>query len=335
MRAEKVALGVDIGGTKVAAGLVNSCGRILFTTRVPMNAGGKADEAMNSVHDAIRASLDAANGMDLCGIGVASPGPLELSAGLVVDSPNLPCWRNFPLRDRVRDRYGYATRLDNDANAAGLAEALWGAGVSYNSVFYATLGTGIGTAIVLNQRLYYGRTGTAAEGGHMTIDLDAPCACGCGKRGCLEGLASGTAIARRTREKLLAGHNHSQILSLCGGDPAAVTAKTVATAWRGGDRLAQDILNETAGFLAVWLGNIVDLLEPEVLIVGGGLSKVMSEWFPQIKAQMPSWSINPRCSEIPLVEAKYGADAGIAGSAALCFSEPAALTVSLPAAHEL
>jgi glucokinase len=244
-----------------------------------------------------------------------------LPSGIVLQTPNLPCWRNFPLGDRILHTYGLRTHIDNDANAAGLAEALWGAGRGHASVFYATIGTGIGTAIVLNQRIYYGRTGEAAEGGHMSIDFRGPCHCGCGKRGCLEGLASGPAIARRTRERIASGADGTAILAAAGGDVSAVTAKAVESAFRAGDSLAIEVMRETADLLAVWMGNIIDLLEPDIIVVGGGVGKLVSEWFDHIRRQLPSWCINTRCQEIPIVCAHYGVDAGIAGAAALCFVE--------------
>jgi glucokinase len=328
MPTKKIALGVDIGGTKVAAGLVDDEGQIVFKTRVPMLTTGTADQGMEGVHSAIRQALAAADGHKLSGIGVASPGPLELPAGVVVHTPNLPCWNNFPLGDEVRRAYQMPTMVDNDANAAGLAEALWGAGKDYSSVFYVTLGTGIGTAIVLDGQLYCGRTGNAAESGHMTIDLRGPCYCGCGKRGCLEGLASGTAIARRARERALNEGPGSKLLQLVQGDSKKITARTVAQAWRAGDKPATEILTETADYLAVWLGNIVDLLEPDVFVIGGGLGPLMSEWFEHIRKLLPSCSINSHCQEIPLLQTKYGSDSGIAGAAALCFRNARPATVS-------
>src|SRR3954465_4127842 len=178
-------IGVDIGGTKVAAGLIATGGRVIRRAEIPMYVSGSADEAMECVHEAIR---NARGDEEVDAIGVASPGPLQLPEGIVIDTPNLPCWHNFPLGDAIRESYGLPTMVDNDANAAGLAEALWGAGAEFPSVFYATVGTGIGTAFVQNRQLYYGRTAVAPEGGHMTIDMNAPVRCECGKRGCLEGM---------------------------------------------------------------------------------------------------------------------------------------------------
>jgi glucokinase len=234
----------------------------------------------------------------------------------VLNPPNLPCWRDFPLAAATELAFGVPAHVDNDANAAGLAEVLWGAAVGYRNVFYATLGTGIGTGIVFDKKIYHGRTGSAAEGGHVTIDYNGPL-CGCGKRGCIEALCSGPAIAVRARG-MLDGTAHSRILDLAGGNCAEVRAEHVGQAWREGDVLAKRVLEETAHLLAIWLGNIVDVLEPDIMVVGGGVAELMSGFFPQILTELPAWSIIPRAREIPLVMARYGADAGVAGAAALC-----------------
>jgi glucokinase len=234
---------------------------------------------------------------------------------VVINPPNLPCWRNFPLAQETERAFGVPTRVDNDGNAAGLAEALWGAAVGYRNVFYATLGTGIGAGIIFDGKIYHGRTGAAAEGGHVTIDYKGP-VCGCGKRGCIEALASGPRIAARAREKLAAGAV-SRILTHAGGI-AEVRTEHVGAAFREGDAVAREVLTETAFLLTVWLGNIVDLLEPDVMVVGGGVAELMSSFFASISADLPRWCENQRAGEIPLVLARYGADAGIAGAAALC-----------------
>jgi glucokinase len=148
------------------------------------------------------------------GIGICSPGPLDPNTGVVINHPNLPCWRNFPLAAEITKIYRVHVKVDNDANAAGLAEALWGAGHGYRNVFYATIGTGIGTAILFDDHISHGRTGAAAEGGHMSIDYNGP-RCACGKPGCIETLAAGPAIARRARAKLESGRN-SSLMELAG-----------------------------------------------------------------------------------------------------------------------
>jgi glucokinase len=316
--AHKLALGVDIGGTKVAAGLVDSQGTILFQTRVPMPARGSAAEGFAAVQAAIEAVFAARpeSRANLAGIGICAPGPLDPKTGVILNPPNVPCWRNFPLAAEVQLVFGFSARVDNDGNAAALAEAIWGAGVGYKNVFYATLGTGIGTGIVFDGRIYHGRTGSAAEGGHVTIDYHGP-VCGCGKRGCIESLAAGPAIARRARERINAGPTSSKILALSGGDVGTISAETIAEAYRQGDALAAEVLRETTDLLAIWAGNIIDLLEPDVFIFGGGLAPLMSGFFPRIREQLVNWCVNQRFAEMPMVLAKYGADAGIAGAAAL------------------
>jgi len=325
--ARTFSLGVDIGGTKVAAGLVDAGGKILFHTRVPMPARGSGAEGFAAVQSAIEAVFAAhpEARSSLTGIGICAPGPLDPVRGVILNPPNVPCWRNFPLAAEVQRVFGFSAQVDNDGNAAALAEAIWGAGVGYRNVFYATLGTGIGTGIVFDRKIYHGRTGSAAEGGHVTIDYNGP-KCGCGKRGCIEALCSGPAIARRAKERLVESQRTgspgtgSKVLALAGGSINDVTAEILAEAFRQGDPFAANVLRETADFLAIWAGNVIDLLEPDVFIFGGGVAQLMSGFFGRIREELANWCVNQRFAEIPLVLAKYGSDAGIAGAAALCRS---------------
>jgi glucokinase len=313
---EAMTIGVDIGGTKVAAGLVDASGEITRKSRVPIVANGTAEAAFACVKAAIDEIFAAGPGgrEAVTGIGICAPGPLDPFQGVILNPPNLPCWRNFPLAAETTRAFGVPARVDNDANAAGLAEAIWGAGIGYTNVFFAILGTGIGTGIVFDRKLYYGRTGCAAEGGHITIDYQGP-VCGCGKHGCIEAFASGPNIAKRARGKLVAGAK-SQILTLA-GSVEAVRAEHVGEAFAAGDSVAEEVLAETAQFLTIWLGTIVDLLEPDVMVIGGGVAQLMSSFFTRMSAGLPEWCVNKRAGEIPLVLARYGNDAGIAGAAAL------------------
>ncbi len=320
MAAERsIYLGVDIGGTKVAAGLVDARGKILCKTRVPMSSTGSEAEGLASVEQAIEAAMGMKPRLRdaVAAIGISSPGPLDPRAGVIINPPNLPCWRNLQITKKLKTRRRLPIHLDNDANAAALAEAAWGAGQGYDSVFYATLGTGIGAGIVFGGKIYHGRTGCAAEGGHVSIDFHGP-KCACGKLGCIEALAAGPAVAKRARGKLAtSGAAAERLLERAGGKAEGITAEVVAEAWRAGDALAASILQETADLLTVWLGSIVDLLEPDVIIFGGGMGALMSEWFGYIRERLAKWSINSRCEEIPMVRARYGEDSGIAGGAAL------------------
>jgi len=322
--ADELIIGVDIGGTKVAAGLVDHSGEIHRQIREPMVSDKDAATGLAAVRRAIDSLLggDQKNAPAIHGIGICAPGPLDPTTGMVVNPPNVTCWRNFPLSREVEKIYGVKVKIDNDANAAALAEARWGAGRGYRQIFYATVGTGIGTGIVFDNRIYHGRTGAAGEGGHNTIDFRGP-RCGCGKPGCIEAFACGPAIAKRARTKLAEQPARgAALLALAGGNVEKVTTEMVGRACAAGDPVAKETMEETVELLSIWLGNMIDLLDPDAIIIGGGVSGMLSPFFAEIRNLLPRWCINSRCQEIPLVKARYGADAGIAGGAALCAQEP-------------
>jgi glucokinase len=273
---ESLVVGVDVGGTKVAAGLVK---------------------------------------------------PLDPATGVIINPPNLPCWRNFPLTTEISRVYRVPVKVDNDANAAALAEALWGAGRGYKNVFYATIGTGIGTGIVFDGKLYRGRTGAAAEGGHVSIDYRGP-RCGCGKPGCIEAFAAGPGIARRARARLIETAGASLLCELAGGSGESVTSELVAQAYAAGDPLATEVIRETVDLLGLWLSNMVEVLEPDVVILGGGVSTILNPLLGDLHDRLCGYSVNSRAKEIPIVSAHYGIDAGVAGGAALSFEEQWAVASS-------
>ena len=310
-------LGVDIGGTKVAVGIVDREGKILAQGRKPMAASGTAQAGLDAVIGAIDSMISGAQ-PEIGSIGICAPGPLDPESGVVLNPPNVPCWRNFPLASEISAKYKIPVRIDNDANAAALAETRWGAARGFHYVFYATIGTGIGTGIVLDGAIYHGNTGSAGEGGHVSIDYRGPL-CNCGKRGCIEVLASGPAIGARARAKVEAEPSLASALrDLTQGDIASVTSETVARAFAADDLMAREILLETTELLTCWLGNIVDLLDPDVIVIGGGVAAILKPFFPVISKTLPGWCVNPHAGQIPLLMAHYGADAGIAGGAALC-----------------
>ena len=308
-------LGVDVGGTKVAAGLVNAAGEILSQQRVSMVSNDSAERGLQAVFSAITQVL-AGSASEIVGIGICAPGPLDPKTGVILNPPNVPCWRNFPLAEEVRKKYSVPVKVDNDANAAALAETRWGAARGYKNVFYATIGTGIGTGIVLDGEIFHGRTGSAGEGGHVSIDYHGPI-CRCGKPGCIEMFASGTALVRRAREKLSAG-GQSSMLELAAGIPDAITGEIIGEAFAAGDRLATEVLTETVEMLALWLSNMIDLLDPDVIVIGGGAAALYSPFFDRLGERIPQLTVNPHAHKVPIVSARYGADSGIAGGAVLC-----------------
>jgi glucokinase len=314
---DQLVVGVDVGGTKVAAGLVDCSGKIHAQSRMPMVAN---DAALGLA--AVAAAIDelqriSPGGERIRPIGVCAPGPLNPTTGVIINPPNLPAWHKYPLADEIRRLYpGAKVEIDNDANAAALAEAKWGAGRGYPNVFYATIGTGIGTGIVFDGIVYHGRTGSATEGGHLGIDPQGPL-CPCGKRGCIEVLAAGPAIARRAREKL-AKCPKSVLLEMAGGNTQSITSEMVAKAYWAGDSAAKEVMVETLDLLAYWLGNVVDLVEPDVIVIGGGVSSMLAPFLDEIRSRWIGACLNPYPQDIPLVLAHYKEDAGIAGAAALC-----------------
>ncbi|HEY1465400.1 MAG TPA: ROK family protein [Terriglobales bacterium] len=316
-------MGVDIGGTKVAAGLVDSAGTIESPLRVPMISNADAAAGLESVLSAIDSVMaKVKNRQEVRAIGICAPGPLDPKTGLIINPPNLPCWRNFPLAKEIAGVYSVPVKVDNDANSAAFAEARWGAGRNYKNIFYVTIGTGIGTGIILDGRIYHGRTGAAGEGGHVSIDYRGP-RCSCGKLGCIEILASGPAIAKRARAKLSSDASRSSVLlQLAKGNPESVTTEMVGKADAAGDPVASETLRETIDLLSLWLGNMVDVLDPEAIIIGGGATTVLLPFFDQISELLPKYCVNPRANEIAVLPAHYGADSGVAGGAALCYEIP-------------
>ena len=176
-------VGLDIGGTKTAAGLVDRKGRLLASVVEPTRPGSQA--GMRQIFGLLERLIRRAGKHNVLGIGICAPGPLDSRRGVVLNPPNLAGWRNVPLAGLVEERFGLPARVENDANAAGLAEALFGAARRYRDIFYVTLSTGIGTGIILDKKIYRGKNGAAGEGGHVVIDYHSPFVCGCGTRGCI------------------------------------------------------------------------------------------------------------------------------------------------------
>ncbi len=287
-------LGIDIGGTKIAAGIVDSEARVLETAVVPTRAA----EGFAMSYAQLQAAIEATMRDDVTAIGICSPGPINPKTGVVINPPNLPGWVNIPLAERISCTYGLPCRVENDANAAGLAEARFGAARGYSTVFYVTVSTGIGSGIILDGKIHHGKSGQAGEGGHVTIDYRSESVCGCGVPGCIEALASGTAIARR----------------------AGMSAEEVGRAAAQGNARAIAILDETALMLSAWLGSAINMLDPDIIVIGGGVAQIGEPLFSRLRRIVPTRSINQFAAETPIVPAALGANSGILGAAATVFA---------------
>ena len=319
-RSQQLILGIDVGGTKIAGGLVTLKGRMTTCMVVPTLAEKGREISLGQLYRLIERLLKLAGGKEnVRGIGICAPGPLNPTSGIVLNPPNLPGWRNVPLADLVRRRFGLPSLVENDANAAGLAEVLFGSAVGCRDAFYVTLSTGIGTGIIIDRKIYHGKNGVAGEGGHVVVDHRSPYLCGCGSRGCIEALASGPGMARRARVLLEQEHGAPSLLrTMTGGDLSRLTPKMIADAAKHRDHVARTILDETAFYLGVWLGGMVSLLDPEAIVIGGGVSQIGKPLFDKIRATVPNFTINRQFVRgLPIVPAKLHTNVGVYGAASL------------------
>jgi len=264
-------LGIDIGGTKLSTVLATREGEILHKVRLPTEAQRGPALGVERIKAMVRQNL-AETGIapaDVLGIGVACGSPMDAEQGIILGPPNLPTWNPVPIKAILEAEFGLYTELENDANAGALAEWLFGAGKGKRNIVYMTMGTGIGGGLILDGRLYRGTNGNAGEVGHMrVVDRDGPL-CGCGKRGCLEAFCSGPAIARRAREAILtASPAQSRALLTLSGTADALTAEHLFLAARQGDPLALHLVDETAHYMGVGLANIIQAINPQVIILG-------------------------------------------------------------------
>jgi glucokinase len=312
----RVIIGLDIGGTKLAGGLMSGDVRLLDRLERPARASEGVEVSLGQVYGLLSELVAAAARYgELAGIGICAPGPLNPETGVICNPTNMPGWSNIPLAGEVARRFGVPCRIENDANGAGLAEAMFGAARGFHNVFYVTVSTGIGTGIILDGRVYHGKNGFAGEGGHVSIDYRSPVICNCGNAGCIEALASGTSIARRARE-LASRYPQSRIASIA-GSPERITAEIVARAAASGDALAQRLIDETAEMLGAWLGNIISLLDPDIIVIGGGVSRIGEPLFRKIRETAPRRTINTFAGQTPIVPAQLERDVGIFGAAAV------------------
>ncbi len=313
-------VGVDVGGTKVAGGLVTPKGHLVKSVVTPVRAFDGVKTSFMQVRRVIERLIAQAGGKgNIRGIGLCSPGALDRRTGLVINAPNLPGWENLHLVKELEKIFNLPARVENDANAAGLAEALYGAGMGYREVFYVTVSTGIGTGIIIDGNIYRGNQGVAGEGGHVCIDYNSPYRCTCGTLGCIEVLASGPAMARRARVRLEQEHAMPSLLrTMTNGKLHLISPEMIADAARAGDAVANSVLDDTGFYLGVWLGSMISLLDPGAIVIGGGVARIGKPLFAKIRNTILHYTLNPKLAQkIPIVPAKLQQNVGIYGAASL------------------
>ena len=283
-------IGVDIGGTNTVVAAVPFQGGMptalrSFSTRPARGADAVVAETADAAEAVISEALSVEGGTrdDVLGVGIGCPGPLDLTTGIVGATPNLG-WEGYPIRDRISEALGLPASLDNDANCATYGEWWQGVGRGTRSLAGVTLGTGIGGGFIENGRLLRGASGSACEIGHTTIDITGR-RCGCGNYGCLEAYASGPNIAARAREGLEAGYE-SRLTEMVDGDLDLLTAATIYEALTLGDPYAAEVMKETAGFLGVGLANLVNTLNPEMIVIVGGVTRAGEHLFGPLRSEV-------------------------------------------------
>lgn len=309
-------VGVDLGGTKILTVLADQNGHVLARVKVSTEASrGQEhvfDKIVETVHLVQQESGIPVGSVKAVVLGV--PGPLNLTRGLVEFAPNLG-WRNVPLVKILKEKLGIPVALDNDANLAALGEYVYGAGRGADDMVYITVSTGVGGGLILGGHIYHGASGGAGEIGHITI-AGEDTGCRCGNSGCLETLASGTAMARRAVSLVEEGRG-SAILAAVGGEKDKITARVVAEAAEAGDAEALVILWEAGRYLGIAVAGLVNVLNPAAVVLGGGAMQVGEPLWESMMAQVRRRSFSSSLEAVRIVRSTLGENAGVMGAVAL------------------
>jgi glucokinase len=309
-------VGLDVGGTTMKAGIVDDAGRPLSAVSLPTEAPRGQEFGLARMCETIRKAVEAA-GLELkqiAAIGVATPGFMDIPGGLILDPPNLRPWRNVPVRQYVQDAFGLPTAFQNDANAAALGEYWSGAGRGVRSMVLFTLGTGVGGGIILDGRVLEGRHSHGAELGHLKIEMTRPRECGCGRFGCLEAYASATAVVKRAHEALNEDGGRSTLHGVL-RDRGELTARDVFDTAAAGDELAGKVVEDTAYYLAVGATNAMHVIDPDMVVYGGGMTAAGEGFLERIRHHIKQLAFTVPAQHTEVRYAQLGSDAGFIGAA--------------------
>ena len=315
---EKILCGVDLGGTKLSAGLVHPDGSILAKSVVYDHVAMDEDGIVNYITLIIK-QLISANGLnetDLEGIGVGFPGHVRYRDGYTITTSNLKGFKNYPLRHQLAGNFRVPVTIDNDANAQAFCELKFGAGRGYDDLIFLTVSSGIGAGIVLNRKIYRGMTGTAGEFGHTIVDPDSDFICTCGNRGCLMGCACGLTLPARFRKKIEDGMQTSLPLPV-DFDYSRVDGQLILQGLEAGDPVSVEIVRDCADYIGIGIYNIFQVFNPPLVILGGGLMNLGDLYFSRILEKFHELARDMIYDPIAIVRSEAGADAGLIGAAAL------------------
>ena len=314
-------LGIDLGGSKILTSVVNSQGKMLSRD----HSVTPAEKGLGAVIDAITESAVCALAQarirrsNLRAVGIGAPGLINPETGILFTAPNLPGWSEVPLREIIAEKMNKRTFLINDANAAALAEFEYGAGRGCRNFIYITVSTGIGGGIIIDGKLYGGSTGLSGELGHMTIDDKGPL-CSCGNHGCWETLASGTALEKEAIRRIQEGVP-TTILDYADGDIQKVTARVVHRAAQAGDNLAENLIARVGYYLGVGLANLINIFNPERIVIGGGLSLIGDRLLQPAFKVAEERAFRESYRQVRFVQAEFGRNSGVIGAAIFALRE--------------
>lgn len=310
-------LGLDIGGTKIAAAAVSSKGRILLENEVP-SPSHDGDKMVDTFRKLVSGEIQRCRerNLDIKGIGIAAAGYISRKDGVLVESPNI-AWHMVPLKMVAEEASGVPAFLDNDANGAAAGERFAGVAKGVDDFVYITLGTGVGGGVYSEGRMLRGNRGMAGELGHIIIDPNGPL-CGCGRRGCLEALASGTAMGREGA-KLAERSPDTVMLEMANGDPAKITGKVVAQAAEQGDEAALEAIQRWSVYLAEGIVDFIHIFDPKMVVLGGGVSRSGHLFIGRVQDAVMEHGIRALVEGIPIVLSNLKNAAGVIGAAALAY----------------
>jgi glucokinase len=314
MSSLRYVIGVDLGGTTVKSGLVSSDGKIHAQVKLPSleNEGPKA--VIEQIKRSIKGILADVDGKAVEGIGIGAPGVVVKEGGIVKNPPNLSGWNEIPLGDEIHKSFRMNVEVENDANAAAIAEAKFGAGKKYPNFLFVIWGTGVGGGIISDGKIYRGPFGGAGEIGHISINYNGA-KCNCGAKGCVEAYIGQKHLSRRTA-KILKNHPRSKILQFA-GDLSKIEPLHISLAADAGDKIARSILVEAGTFLGVAIAAVMNTLDFRVSIIGGGISAAGKYVFDAITESAKAHVLTPLRKDIMVIPATLGNSAGILGAAGL------------------
>ena len=310
-------IGVDLGGTNMRVGMVSPSGQMFHHLMLPTRVDLGLQEVVKRIIQAIQKVINQTitSGYIIKGIGIGSPGIIDRKSGIIISSPNFYKWEQVPLKHMIEEKLSIPTFIDNDANAFAFGEKWVGVGKEVQSLVCMTLGTGVGGGIIFDGRLWHGADGMAAEIGHMTVVPDG-LRCNCGNYGCLESYASASSIVRRIYNAIQSGSS-TIVLDYVKGDLKNITSDLVYQAALKKDELALQIMHETATFLGIGIANLINLLNPEMIVVGGGLANAWDLIYPITIREVYKRALSLPAKRTQIAKASLGGNAGIIGAAGI------------------